>query len=110
MNTARIAPRRLFPAPLGRVIDPLLYVGVGVEYAVLLLTMRNASHQHPLTFRTLLLPILYFGPLIVGLASKQFIRALSGKGAMTVEAANVCSDCITWLLLMVYGILLAFRF
>jgi hypothetical protein len=105
----RIAAYGLIPAPFRRPVNVLLYAFIGIQYVVLFLIMRQALQQHPLPFRTWLLPLLYLGPVAICFGFRQRIGTLRRKDLLTEEVMNLCYDWITVALFMVYGILLDFR-
>lgn len=86
-----------------------LYVFVSVQYFVLFLLMKQAAQVQQLPIRVWLLPLLYPGPLVIGLAFKRNLNDLLSKELLTAKAAAICNDWITWLLCLVYGMLLEFR-
>lgn len=87
----------------------LLYSFVLIQYVVLFLLMRQMSQIHQLPLRVWLLPLLYPGPLVIGLAFKRQIRGLLHKELMRAKAVAICNDWITLLLCLMYGMLLEFR-
>jgi hypothetical protein len=79
------------------------------EYFVLLLLMRQTNQLHQLPLTVWLLPLLYPGPLVIGLAFKRNLKGLLRKELLTAKAVFICNDWITLLLCLVYGMLLEFR-
>ena|SRR5580692_9310462 len=105
----KIDGRGLISARLRRPVSFLLYSFIVIQWIVLLSVIRQEGQNHPLTFRTLLLPVLYLGPLAICFAFRQHIGVLRRKALLTVEITSLCNDWITVVLFMVYGILLDFR-
>lgn len=105
----QIGTKEIIPAPLRNLASFMLYAFVGVQYIVLLKIIYDMRQQHSLPFRVWLLPILYLGPLGIGFSFRQFMKLLLRNASMTSEAALVCNDWLTFLLITVYGILLNFR-
>jgi hypothetical protein len=97
------------PAPLRTVANFILYPFVVLQFMVLLKLMHDMDQQHRLSVWDWTLPIRYFGPLGIGVAFRQFIKLLVRNASMSSEAAMICNDWLTTLLIIVYGILLDFR-
>jgi len=105
----RIAAYGLIPARLRRPVNVLLYAFIVIQYVVLFLIMRQTGHQRPLPIGTMLLPVLYLGPVAICFGFRQRIGTLRRKDLLTEEVMNLCYDWITVALFMVYGIILDFR-
>lgn len=99
----------MITARLRTPLNFMLYLFIAAQYVVLFLVMRQARQQHLLSIGALFLPILYLCPLAVGLGFKQHIKLLLRKGFLSARAAYICTDWITCMLCIVYGILLEFR-
>ena len=91
------------------VANTLLYAVIVVQYFVLFSLMRGMAETHRLSFRILLLPLLYPGPLIIALAFKRNLNTLLRKELLTAKALAICNDWVTVLLCLVYGMVLDFR-
>jgi hypothetical protein len=86
----------------------IVAVLIAIQFLVLVLFLWKTSESRSLSIHEILLPILYFNPLIACWGFKRHLKHLKNKELLSDEVMNCCNGWITFILIMVYGVIFGF--